>query len=330
MVSCCDCSFFLFTLDQNPANAGKGPGTHKSRYWNLFHNPGLFGYGLNWNEELIEVKVNDKDILAKKLKFVDEYNAYKVGEQRIIQYESHRFILPVLWMAREVGLIDGPVNIVYFDRHPDALEPPEIKKKSNAYNNMVFFDQVLEYTRTKMSICNDDWVKMAMNMGLVKDALLIGGDSHIPQIFDVKYIDSNEDTHLIKRIPSLAEAFKDYRHWDNPSMQKILGVEYDANGLHFDNRIPLWLDLDLDYFTCMRDRQIYAWHDELFNAEFDTENAQGWSGRRFFYELFKKSPIVTVARETMFCGGQAECDFIWLTILEMLKRPLGVSKIKKL
>lgn len=274
--------------------------------------------------------MNDRAIIAEKLKFVEAYSAYSAAEQRIIQYESHRFVLPVLWMAREMGLIDKPVNVVYFDRHPDALEPPDIEKKTNAYNNMIFFDQVLDYTHNKMSICNDDWVKMAMNMGLVQDALLIGGDSHIPQIFDVKYIDTADNVHLIKRIPSLAEAFKDCRHWQNSSMGKILGIEYGPEGMVFKKKIPLWLDLDLDYFTLIRDRHIYAWHDELFQAEFYEVNAQGWSGQRFFNELFRRSPLVTVARETEFCGGKKDCDFIWYTLLDLLKRSLKTSKISKL
>lgn len=274
--------------------------------------------------------MKDRNILVDKLKCVDEYTAYAVGDQRIMSYESHRFILPVLWMAREMGVIDRPVNVVYFDRHPDALEPPEIVKKSNAFNNMIFFDQVFDYARDRMSFCNDDWVKMAMNMGLVQDALLIGGDSHIPQIFDVKYVDVNDNAHLIKRLPSLAEAFKDYRHWTDPSMEKILGVDYDSQGLHFKKDISLWLDIDLDYFTVVRDRHIYSWHDELFQAEFYTENAQSWSGQRFFYELFKKSPIVTVARESEFCGGQAECDYIWQTLQELFQTFPNKPKIKKI
>ena len=239
--------------------------------------------------------------LAKQRK----YTLYSAKDLPIISYEHHRFIIPVVWLAYKYNLMDIPFNIVYFDRHPDALEPPAVKKKTDKYVMYKNFEDVIKFVNDKMCVYNDDWVKFLMNAGMVKDALLIGGDTHLGEIFDNDYVDRYSRVHKIKRVESLRALQKAQ---NDPQIKDIL------------NGPQLLLDIDLDYFTHKINNMIKPWQPKDFTVEFKTN---------LMTKLIHKAKFITIARETLFCGGEQAQEKIWKNLQKVLRSSLAIKSIEK-
>lgn len=270
-----------------------------------------------------------KDLL-RNLRSREYYSVYEAAEKPFVVYESHRFILPILIFAKKSGLLPEPLNMVYFDRHPDALEPPNLARKVEQLEKLADFTDIFDYVEKEISYCNDDWLKLLMNLEIVNDAVLIGGEGHLPMIFDSKYVDLDNKVHWIKRVPALVDFFKSRKIMNDDILHSILGISYDNKVLKFKSKPPLLLDFDLDYFTCLRDRHIYSWHDELYQIEFEEKHKDNWTGLKLLEKLLSRSQFVTIAKETMFCGGEKDMQYIWLTLRDYFKTALKTSQFKQL
>lgn len=225
------------------------------------------------------------------------YTLYAAGHLPIVSYESHRYIVPVLWLAHQRRLFDTSLDIVYFDSHPDALEPDDISGMAGHFRQLDDFDDVFDFVSKRFSVCNDDWLKFLMNTGYVNNALLIGGEKDIPEIFSVPYVDIHGRSHNIRRVGSLQD----------------LNI-HDLPG-------KIFLDFDLDYFTYKHEKAIYPWAEDTFLCEFSDSKLTG---------LLEKTEFVTVARESMFCGGHQSCQQIWNSFKETVTISLNAQPLQRI
>jgi hypothetical protein len=77
----------------------------------------------------------------------------------------------------------------------------------------------------------------------------------------------------------------------------------------------LLFDIDLDAFAMKWEDFLFAWRPEVWDKRFiheaDYFASAGWSGKRFVQELLPRVGLITVAREPLGCGGEAEMQQIF-------------------
>ena len=77
---------------------------------------------------------------------------------RIVIYDSHRCIIPVLWQAANENLINIPCTLIYFDQHSDALKPSEeaLKRIKEILSRQSEFKDIFNLTEFHLRSINDD------------------------------------------------------------------------------------------------------------------------------------------------------------------------------
>lgn len=265
------------------------------------------------------------------------YRCYSNDGQPIFVYEDHRFIVPILWFAQSKNIITYPINLVYFDKHHDALLDPKGKEIVSEIAKAKTFNDVFRIVSDNLSPRDDTWLRVLMDLEIVKDAVVIGSLRNAGYQWEENKADLNEKGHLLENISSLECAF-DYQEklsdWSKcvslEPLWAILGWEYNIYKKHFviNDNTPILLDFDLDYFTFNWRGRNYSWQDDFYGIEFDTqssyETTEGWSGEKFLNKLIKRAPFVTIAKESGCCGGKQESA----SVLENLNNKLFSGAIK--
>ncbi|MCP4364457.1 MAG: hypothetical protein GY800_04090 [Planctomycetes bacterium] len=254
------------------------------------------------------------------------YQCYSNAGKSIFVYENHRFIVPILWLAQSKNIITYPINFVYFDHHLDALvEQRERKKIASDIEKAKTFDDVFKIVYDNLSIKNDTWLRLLMDLEIVKDAVVMGdveATLHEKNKFE-KFSDLKENEHLLKNMYSLGGTFESQgdlidlaRRPSLESLWAILGWKYDIQKKDFvmHDTPPILLDFDLDYFTFRWREWICSWRDDFYSKEYDMPSTHytkaGWNGEKFLNKLIKRAPFVTIAKESRCCGGQQESNSV--------------------
>ncbi len=244
-----------------------------------------------------------------------------VREKPVLLYEDHRTSLAVLDHAKRHGVVSAPPTLVLFDRHDDA-KPPQcgddrVQAVRNAQLSQQDFWQFVEWD---LSPLDDDWVRVAMDLGLVGDLILIGaGDTPNIDAMDESYRNSAGTTHRIFKVSHLWEGLG-YQGWLSDSARRrelqplwdLLG--WDPRTGFSKDPPPLVVDIDLDCFTLDGPSgEPLGWPDATFLELFTGPPTSGplahrWSPTEFLQELILRSAYVAIAREAGCCGGIAESD----------------------
>ncbi|WPV01647.1 hypothetical protein SNE26_07655 [Mucilaginibacter sp. cycad4] len=239
------------------------------------------------------------------------------GEKYVIVYEDHRYLLNVLYFLKAEENFKNPFNIIYFDFHDDAVKPHkssiEITKKFRA--TLPTMPEFWSFTEFNISTLDDDWVLNGMELGFIKDAVVIGAekDDNIARINN-RYSDHTGIDHRIYSIPHL---------WDSLDRNGCLGEQAAITDdfknireiLEFNNprnrytftdtpETPYILDFDCDVFSFDLLGKTSSWPysrmRELFLTEIDELNT---TPRDFVERLIDRATIITICRETPYCGG---------------------------
>lgn len=97
---------------------------------------------------------------------------HKVDPTDVFVYEDHRYTLNALRHGRAQGIFNGPVNLVYFDYHDDAINPTSPAATRTGYRqNMPSVRDFWQFVEWEVSSGDDDWLKTGMDVGLIQDAL---------------------------------------------------------------------------------------------------------------------------------------------------------------
>jgi hypothetical protein len=259
---------------------------------------------------------------------------YNPEPTHVFVYEDHRYILNALRYARSQQWLNGPVNLVYFDYHDDAHPPiaPEPLRIQYA-NNLPGEEEFWQFVEWRLSTDDGDWLKTGMDVGLIQDALLIGGVSMDNIVGANTYQDVNHVDHHIRSVPHIWEGLDANGRLVDGAQAAALQPIRDMIGwgLHNghagflterDDVPPFVLDFDLDCFTTLGAIGHIPWPDyrynELVTRTFDHGVVpESYKPVDFFQRLSSFAEFITIARETPYCGGYRGSEQIlqWLDLL---------------
>ena len=228
------------------------------------------------------------------------YKVYWMGEKPIIVYEDHRFVVPILWLARQRGLIDSDVNMVRFDAHMDAIDFDE--SHLGDFQKLEGFGAVFDFCHDHLKREDDDWVTFALHQKLFDQVLTFcdGDDGDNPRYAERMF--------RIKRLDGILDVGGEF---SDVSLRDEYGEMWDVAGWNFPhglNDAPVLLDFDCDYFAHLWRGLPYSWADEFFEIEFCSRKSSepqvsSWSNLLFARKIVEKAPFVTICLESEFCGG---------------------------
>lgn len=238
------------------------------------------------------------------------YKVYWFGNKPVFLYKSHRFIVPIIWLARKRKIIPKEINLFRLDAHFDAKAPSNITDIAGVFAKLKTFKAVVEFTDTRLARMNDDWLLFLMHIGFLKDSPVLGAKEG--NVNPGEYIDPRDKKHDLKTICDLKGAFghqgvlvdQEYvankRLWDTLDWRVKPGIGFEMGDS------PILFDIDLDHFTFDYRSTVYPWTRSIYNTEFPSrreQRANGISVKVFIQKLIKRSPFVTIAMEPRCCGG---------------------------
>lgn len=252
-----------------------------------------------------------------------------LGELPTVVHDEHRWTLPVLWLARERGLVPASCLLVVFDSHHDAVAPRQGVDRLRAFVNGSAQDltAALELGTSALCELNDDWICASMELGLVGDAVVIG----VEEQWDAPkaYTDANGTEHRIFYLshPSSAFGYQGslsdvVRTPELQPMWDVLGWQRAAGGVFqlASGGSPIVVSIDLDCFRMVWDDYQMPWPRQAFEDRYqsvaDYFSTAGWTGRQLVRGLLNRAALLDIAREPKHCGGYTNS----LRILSKLQR----------
>lgn len=228
----------------------------------------------------------------------------------VVLYDDHRYILNVLNDYRKnydsvnlshgyTGTYECP-NLIFFDRHDDAKElSDELKNiiQKIDKDNIRDFWSFVEFDA---STSDDDWVRIAMEMGLVKDVIVFGNleNDNIKKLTTIpfktdlptnhqpshEYIGMDQIKHILF---SFDDSFLLANVSDN-SNGEIENIVFNSTYI---------LDFDLD---CFSDGTV-CWSKEKMKEFCSLQELK---------DLVKFAHLITICREPECCGGLGQSNKI--------------------
>lgn len=238
----------------------------------------------------------------------------------ILLYEDHRVTLNVLKYGFEKGFFADPPNLICFDYHDDFLVPScGMKRMKSFYSNSPNERDFHDFVEFELSGSDDDWIITGLEFQLINDVILIGveDDHNLPD--NNEYIDHLGNKHGVYSISHICNAIDNRGQLGDLSRQTEFKdvrdcIQFNSNGdLNFNsgNVYPFILDIDLDCFSTdiwqIRKAVPYQILSNYFGKYISHAHR---NSKTFFNELFKRSQVMTIAKESGCCGGFNESQKI--------------------
>lgn len=242
-------------------------------------------------------------------------------------FEDHRSILIALYHARQKGIIDGenPPDLIRFDLHDDGKDPssgldPLLPFVDAEADLREFFD----FVEWELSTMDDDWVKVAMELGLIRHVVTFGAEktdnfSNGKSVYeDHREVEHQYWSlgHIWHELPYQGNLTDRAKLTQNSDLWEIL--QWKGDGFkHQKEPHPLVLDFDLDCFTDKIDDQRIAWPNDILRSRFcdyDPGSEACITPKAFVSTLMQKSQFVTLCLESVCCGGLGEATRILETL----------------
>lgn len=235
----------------------------------------------------------------------------------IVLYDDHRTILNIIFEANKLNIFSETPNLIYFDRHDDAcksfikseiLEKIGVSSLDNATSK-----QFWSFTEFDLSYLDDDWLLAGMELGLIKDAVLIGQEeNHNIQNLKNKYSSENGMVHELFSIPHLSSSLNNRGCLGDAIIKESYFknvreiVQFNHDRFNDEEVKPFILDFDLDCFTSISRNKTHAWLEYIFTQEFYINTTV----RYFMQSLIERASFITICREAKCCGGLGESNKI--------------------
>jgi hypothetical protein len=271
------------------------------------------------------------------LKKEDELKIESILNKPLYTHRDHKWLLPLVVHAQEQGFLPAPCNIVGHDFHSDdclpsdqAMQEIKLLVTQGAVNAM----SVLNLCQTYLSKSDDDWLLAGMELGIFKNALILGVRKRCREIEQAwrgeTYTDHIGNSHqillegnLLGEMLGYQERLSDVSNGYAKPLWDILGWHPSSSGfLPSDEKILL--DFDLDCFTHTLRSCLLPWQDELWTNVFEKSGyglVSDWNGQRMLEHLIKKAGIVTIATEPDCCGSDENMQECY----RQLRKRLGIS-----
>ena len=252
-----------------------------------------------------------------ELSYRTNINVYTFRNTHIIVYDDHRTLLNILFEAKKFGEFPETPNLVYFDLHDDAcmllpksqlLERMEVKDFSEATSK-----QFWSFVEFDLGVLDDDWLLTGMELGLIKDAILIGQvENHHIQDMNYRYKSEDGVEHELYSISHLRYSLggrgclgdniiKEPYYQNVRDIMQYHQRKFDGGGVK-----PFVLDFDLDCFTTKCQEKTYAWPEDIFRQEY----IESHNVRSFMENQLNRASFITICREPGCCGGIGEANKI--------------------
>lgn len=267
------------------------------------------------------------DVAMSDLNSRANFQTFAIDGTPIVLYEDHRSLLFALWHAKRCGLLNVPHTLITFDLHDDARPPAAAARQ----RSLDFRDgkgderDFFSFVEWDLSPLDDDWLTIAFDLNLVGDVVNIGAVHHdnLPN-FETSICDELGEDHRVWRVSHL---------WDSLGPRGALGDHVrraELEGLwgalcwnarsqtvHQDARVIL--DFDLDCFSMVGPAGTIAWPADAMSNLFGRPIPPTFrTGAQVLEQFFAASSMVTIARESPFCGGTEESQAILHTLDEIV------------
>jgi len=241
------------------------------------------------------------------------YSVFWQYDKPIVLYEDHRCILNVLYIAKKNDFFKSIPDVIYFDKHDDALkpEPSQLKIFKKSRKNQINLQKFWEIVEFDLSPSDADWLKSGMELGLINNSVLIGSQYNETDVvpFD-KYIDHMKEVHEMYTIPHLSSSLAPQGCLGDsvlkePYYQKVRNI-IECNQESRINKNDFVLDFDLDCFSINVFNATMAWPEDVFVKEFVKNDKV----HKYMRHLIENSSIITICKESQCCGGLGESNKI--------------------
>lgn len=247
------------------------------------------------------------------------------SSKAVLVYEDHRYFLNILDHAMRCGVVDraSGITLVMLDRHDDAKPHVGLDRLIRAFRaSWPRQQRFWSFVEWRLSALDDDWVRVGMDLGMIKNFVVIGANEN-DNVHRMSggtrsghYVDPFGGKHLIASVGHIWNGLG-HQGWlvdksNSSELQPIWDV-LGWNGTHFDQNpdVPVVLDICLDCFSYSGppDRDSRAWRCSDFFEPFERD-IHGRSAASFVTHLATQSPFIGIARESPYCGGYGDSDTI--------------------
>ena len=263
------------------------------------------------------------EMSTSRLKELDALRSGSIGEVPLWLHNHHRWTLPLIAAAQDIGHVPRPCHLIVFDQHRDAVAPRCVAALQELQEKGATIDALIDLSARHLSTMNDDWIKGAMELGLVDHAIVFGARLAGLLNNELEFNDCRGERHRIF-LPGLPKTGLDYqgdlsdlaRHTELRELWGLLGWGSRATGeLSFAEQRPkLFLSIDLDCFIICWREYLLPWVHEVYEKEFLTASTygptKGWTGKKFFDGLLASAGVIDIAREPDCCGGSEKADHV--------------------
>lgn len=239
----------------------------------------------------------------------------------VIIYDDHRWLLNVLFKLYRDGGLECP-DLIYFDHHEDyakSLKKKELLSKIGVTDLKAATEkQFGAFVDYDLRSDDSDWLQTALELNLVKDVALFGGNCDDELQKDMNQYESEDGTlHKVFKLSEDIESeigsrgqLGDYaRSAEFADVRNFF--KFDASEYDLIWKSGYVLDFDLDFFSIYSSEcQSLAWPGKVF----DNKLGRNSKAFRFINELISNASVITICREPDFCGGIGESN----SILEQL------------
>ena len=258
----------------------------------------------------------NQPLIPKNLKTIYPNPKQDVFGTPAVIFRDHRWTLPIIFCAREAGLLSVPVQLITFDRHRDALTPESvIEQLADFRRERGSVDELIEIVRDSLSPRDDDWIVAGMELGLIADVVQFKSD-FMDDGEDEPFREHRDAEGATHRLYSLGRpvcelvyhgALVDDAH---RAAENGLWKTMGWNPYKPDRVTPgrdMVCDFDCDFFTVSWDTYTVPFADDMYAGEFlrpcQSIYYDAYTPLNFLQALIRNASVVTMATEPDFCDG---------------------------
>lgn len=242
------------------------------------------------------------------------------ADKEVYVYEDHRVILQILHSVVSGQKVKAPVNLVYFDYHADDKPPlnnQPVQTLLKQYRKLLPPEREFwSFVEWDCDTMDGDWLKVGMEVGLIHDAIVVGcHTSDSAKEADNQYKDHTGQIHHIYNLGHLWDGWLDdaAKSAVYSGAWELLGWKLTQGKFDFDTvgelPKPLALDFDLDCFSVPGpegEKRHIPWPTEAMFNLFSRplpHSATKLTCGKFLQALAERASLITIARESDYCGG---------------------------